>query len=353
MAHYDKLGEEIQRGIEGRNHSIPTGFKRLDKYVSIRKRIYLLIFGATGTGKTAFVHDAYILNPFDDWIAKGKPKARVKPILFSMERSKIYTQAKWLSRKIFLDNGILIPIGKMLGWWEEKLTLNEKNLVDTYSDYINELCEFVDVIEGAQNPTGIYKYVKAYAEKQGRIEEIDEYHKIYIPNNEDEVVEPIVDTFGLMKTEKGMSKKEAIDKGSEYFQIFRDFYGMSPIGISQVNRDLSNPIYQKIDNIEPNLDQVKESGRMAEDGDIVISLFQPSRYKTNDSLYDVSLFINPETGGDFFRKVKILKNTYGEADIPIGMAFMGAIGKFNELPRKTDMQNFDYSTLFNNSYFLK
>ena len=266
VEHFSLLENEINRGIDGKNHSIPTGFRRLDKYVSIRKRIYTLIFGATGTGKTAFTHDAFILNPFDDWVAKGKPKARVKPILFSMERSKIYTQAKWLSRKIFQDNGILIPIGKMLGWWETKLTLDEKNLIDTYSDYINELCEFVDIIEGAQNPTGVYKYVKEYALSHGKEEQISEFKKIYLPDNEDEIVEPIIDTFGLMKTEKGYnSKKEAIDKGSEYFQMFRDLWGMSPIGISQINRDLSNPIYQKMDSIEPNMDQIKESGRPAED----------------------------------------------------------------------------------------
>jgi hypothetical protein len=353
MAHFDKLSEEIERGINGKNHSIPTGFKRLDKYVSIRKRIYTLIFAGTGTGKTAFVHNAYILNAFDDWITKGKPKARVKPILFSMERSKLYTQAKWLSRKIFLDNGILIPIGKMLGWWDDKLSLNEKNLIDTYSDYINELCEFVDIIEGPQNPTGCYKYVKNYAETHGKVEQIDEYHKIYIPNNEDEIVEPIIDTFGLIKTEKGMSKKEAIDKGSEYFQIFRDFYGYSPIAISQVNRDISNPIYHKMESFEPNLDQAKESGRMGEDCDLALSIFQPTRHRTTDSSYDVSLFINPETGGDYFRKIKICKSSYSESDIGIGFAFLGSIGTFAELPKGKDMQSFDYQTLFNNSYFLK
>ena len=87
---------------------------------------------------------------------------KMKVILFSMERSKIYTLTKWLSRKIFLSEGILIPIPKLLGWWDVKLTKNEHDLVLQFEDYINELSEFVDIIEGAQNPTGIYKYVKNY-----------------------------------------------------------------------------------------------------------------------------------------------------------------------------------------------
>ena len=37
-----------------------------------------------------------------------------------------------------------------------------------------------------------------------------------------------------------MSKKEAVDKVSEYCQYFRDVLGYSPVGVSQINRDLSS-----------------------------------------------------------------------------------------------------------------
>lgn len=190
-----------------------------------------------------------------------------------------------------------------------------------------------------------------YAPKGKKVVEVIQTQEGYFFTLE-ELKQVLSDAFGLTKPEKGMNKKEAIDKDSEYFQIFRDFYGYSPIGISQINRDISNPIYQKMDSFEPNLDQVKESGRMAEDCDLALSLFQPTRYKTNDPSYDVSLFINPETGGDYFRKLKICKNSYGEADLGIGFAFMGAIGKFSELPKGKDMSTFDYQSLFNHSYFL-
>ena len=49
----------------------------------------------------------------------------------------------------------------------------------------------------------------------------------------------------------------------------------------------------------------------------------------------------------------ILKNSYGEADVRCGMGFMGATGIFTELPKAKDMENFDYNSLFNHSYFLK
>lgn len=352
--HFSDLELEIQRGIDGLNSGIPMGFNRLNKYIGIRKRIYSVVFGATGSGKSAFVHSAYILNPFDWWHAnKNDTDVRMKVMLFSMERSKVYTKAKWLSRKIFLSEGVMIPIQKLLGWWDTKLTADEHDLVLTYGDYINELCEFCDIVEGGQNPTGIYKYLKNYASANGVFEDVDEYHKVYIPNHPNEIVIPIVDHYGLTKMEKSMEKKQAIDKVSEYFQWSRDLLGYSPVGVSQLTRELSGFMNKKIESFEPTLDHIKESGRPAEDADCVISMFQPSRYKTEDYAYDVNRFIDNSTGGDYFRSVKILKNSYGEADIRIGMGFQGATGIFKELPRKKDMDVFDYDSLFNNSYFLE
>lgn len=353
MKEFDVLKQEVLRGLEGRNSGIPMGFERLNKYVGLRKRMYFLLFGATGSGKSAFCHSSFILNPFDWWyVNKHSTSVKLKFILFSMERSKVYTLAKWTSRKIFLDQGINIPIAKLLGWWDTKLTKDEHDLFLMYEDYVNELTEMCDIVEGAQNPTGIYKYVKRYAEANGRIEEVNEYDRLYHPNNDNEIVIVIADHMGLVKPEKNMNKKEAIDKTSEYFQWTRDFLGYIPVAVSQVNRDLSNPIYQKMDAFEPNLDQVKESGRPAEDSDVVISLFQPSRYKTNDASYNnVTKFISPE-GADCFRSIKILKNTYGESDLRIGMAFHGSTGTFKELPKPKHMEGFDYENLFTGQYFL-
>ena len=58
-----------------------------------------------------------------------------------------------------------------------------------------------------------------------------------------------------------MSKKEAIDKVSEYCQYFRDVLGYSPVGVSQINRDLSSFMTKNITSFEPTLDHIKESGR--------------------------------------------------------------------------------------------
>lgn len=243
---FQLLAEEIERGLIGLNEGIPMGFDRLSRYVGIRKKILTLIFGAAGSGKSAFVHSAYILNPYD-YYAQHRDIVKFKVILFAMERSKIYILAKWMTRKILLDQGILIPLGTLLGWKDfAKLTKDEHDLVLMYGDYMNELLEVVDIIEGAQNPTGIYKYVKKYATENGKFEDVDEFTRVYIPNHSNEIIIPIEDHLGNTKTEKGYStKKEAIDKVSEYNQWFRDILGYSPVTVSQLTRGLNNPIYQK------------------------------------------------------------------------------------------------------------
>ena len=355
MSFFDDVNNEVTNGLEGRNSGIPMGFDRLNRYVGIRRRIMTLVFGATGSGKSAFVHSAYILHPIDYMLAHPEITIKFKVILFSMERSRVYILAKWVSRRIFLEHGILIPIPKLLGWWEKvRLTKDEHDLFLSTKDYLGELMEIVDIIDGPQNPTGVYKYIKTYAEENGRFEQVDEYTKVYIPNHENEIVEVIEDHLGLTKREKShTTKKEAIDKLSEYNQWFRDVLNYTPINVSQLTRALSNPMYQKMDNFEPTLDDVKESGAPGEAADMVISLFDPMRYKTNDGSYgDVSKFIDSSTGANYFRSLKILKNSYGEDSIRIGCAFHGAIGVLKELPKKDHMDGFDYSELFNGSYFL-
>lgn len=360
MSDFDNLRKAIDDGMEGGNQGASMGFERLDKYLSLRKKIYSLVFGATGSGKSAFVHSAFILHPFE-WMKSKQNTGGVKLrfILFSMERSKVYIQAKWLSRRIFLNNGILIPIPKLLGWWDEKLTHDESDLVDLEEDYFNELEEYCTIYEGSRSPADIFRILKEYTNTHGREHDVSEFKKEYEQDDPKEIVIPVGDHLGLTKLTKSISnKKEAIDTVSEHFQYFRDFHHMSPVAVSQLTRALSNPMYTKMDSFEPSIDDIKESGRPGEDSDCIISLFDPMRYKTNDpSFGDVSSFVNAETGAKCFRAVKILKNTYGEDDIRFGMAFAGAIGAFAELPKakyvRENWKQKDYDLVTSGSYFFK
>lgn len=359
MTVFEQFSAEVERGCNGGNAGLSIGLPRASKYIGLRRGIYTTIVSGTGMGKSSLLHNNYILNPYEDSKKPGKPKFKV--FLFSMERPKVYLISRWLSRKIFLDQGILIPVGKMLGWWDTKLTMDERNLINHFKDYIDEMIEggSIEIIDGAHNPTHIYKIVKKYAEAHGKFEDKDEYTKVYIPNDPTEIVEVALDTFGLLKKEERLPlKKDVIDKQSEYFQWMRDALGYFCIGVSQINRDLASPILMKMGDVEPSMDTIKESGRPAEDSDIVISAFDPLRYDINKTLEIDKLGYHPykmedkDTGARYYRRIKILKNTYGESDVAIGSVMHGPTGIFCELPRPRDVSEDHYKQIISGQYFL-
>ena len=116
---FELLKREVELGLEGRNGGIPMGFNRLNRYIGIRKSMYFLVGGLTGSGKTSFIDDAFVLNPFDWYISQKDPGVKLRIVYRSMERSRTYKLAKWVGRKIFLDQGVIIPVPKLLGWTEK------------------------------------------------------------------------------------------------------------------------------------------------------------------------------------------------------------------------------------------
>ncbi len=349
---FEHLKREVQAGLDGRNSGIPMGFNRLNRYIGIRKSMYTLIGGLTGSGKTSFVDDAYVLNPFDWYISQKSPKIKLRIIYRSMERSKTYKLAKWVSRKIFLDQGIIVPVPKLLGW-TDKMTKDEHDLFLMYEDYMGNMNETITIIDGPENAVGIAKELKAHALENGVIEQVDQYNKVYVPNNENEITIVVIDHIGLLKTTQAQpNKKSAIDKMSDELRYARDFYGYTPVVVSQFNRDISNPIRIKNGDVEPQLEDFADSSSTQNDADVVLALFDPMRYKVEDpSGYDLNK-LRDEYGAKYFRSLRLIKNSYGEDDIRIGLGFLGQIGMFKELPKRKDITDGDYDSVLNKTFFL-
>jgi hypothetical protein len=349
---FEQLKQEVQLGLEGRNSGIPMGFDRLNRYIGIRKSMYFLVGGLTGSGKTSFIDDAFVLNPYDWYITQKNPGIKLRVIYRSMERSRTYKLAKWVSRKIFLDTGTIIPVNKLLGW-TEKMTKDEHDLFLMYEDYMGNMGETITIIDGPENAVGIAKELKAHALQNGRIEQVDGYNKIYVPNNPSEITIVVIDHIGLLKTTKDQTtKKAAIDKMSDELRYARDFYGYTPVAVSQFNRDISNPIRIKNGDVEPQLEDFADSSQTQNDADVVLALFDPLRYKVDDpSGYSINK-LKDQFGAKYFRSLRLIKNSYGEDDVRVGLGFMGQIGMFKELPRMKDMTDADYEAVINKTYFL-
>ena len=350
---FEQLKNEVQAGLDGRNNGIPMGFDRLNRFIGIRKSMYFLVGGLTGSGKTSFIDDAFVLNPVDWYLSQKDPQIKLKIIYRSMERSRTYKLAKWISRKIFIDHGTTIPVTKLLGW-TDRMTHDEHDLFLMYEDYMNMVEDIVTIIDGPENAVGIAKELKAHALKNGHIEQIDEYNKRYIPDDENTVTIVVLDHIGLLKTTRDQTtKKEAIDKMSDELRYARDFYGYTPVVVSQFNRSISNIMRIKNGDVEPQLEDFAESSQTQNDADVVLALFDPLRYKVLDtSGYDLNK-LKDQYGAKYYRSLRLIKNSYGEDDVRIGLGFMGQVGMFKELPRQKEITDEIYDSVINKSFFLK
>jgi len=355
MTNFEILSEEVTKGLEGKNEGIPMGFDRLNRYTGIRKSMYFLIGGNTGSGKTSFVDEGFVLNPIDWYLSKENTSDIELEIIYrSMERNRKYKLAKWVGRKIFLDHGIIIPVAKLLGWNKyDRLTKDEHDLYLLQKDYLDALENIITIIDGPENPVGIAKDLKAHALLNGTIEDLDEYNKVYVPKKPNKITIVVQDTLNLLKLTKDLTtKKAAIEKMSDENRYARDFYGYTIAAVSQFNRSISNPMRLKAGDVEPQLEDFKESGQSQDDADVVLTLFDPLRYKVSDpSGYDLNKLVD-EYGSKYFRSLRLIKNSYGSDDLRIGLAFLGELGIFNELPKRKDITEEDYESVLNRSFFL-
>ena len=101
MSVFDELDKRVRKGMDPNNVNIPIGFNRMNKVIGIRESMYSLCGGYTGSGKTTFVDDAFVLNPYEFWL-RNRGRVKMKVIYWSMERKRDYKIAKWISRKLFL-----------------------------------------------------------------------------------------------------------------------------------------------------------------------------------------------------------------------------------------------------------
>lgn len=289
--------------------------------------------------------------------------------LFSMERASKIRIAKWICFLIFVTEGVEIQLPKMMGWWDEKLTKEEYDLINKQKEFIDQILgDYVTIHDGAKTPNEIYKILKDHFENKGEydyIETIDKKTgkkketKIYSPKNQNEIVIPIWDHGNLTKTTQALpTKKQTIDTLVQYAQGFRDLEGAAPIWVSQVNRSISGVTRMKDSEQELVLEDVKESGDIGDASDVAFSIFDPVKYSQSSKTgYNPVDFVDRNNGNNYFRSVQILKSSYGADSIRLPMAFNGFCGQFMELPKRSEVHDSTYQNLIidvlNKSYFLR
>ena len=337
MSYFTDLQDAIERGKLGLNTGLPMG--SLDKLLSIvpniQQRTYYLVAGEPGGGKSAFALNSFLYNPFSLLRAHNPNKLTFKVFMWALEIPKIDIIAKAVCRKLYFKHGYVVDVNLVLSKGKNRIT------DEVYKDAM-ELSYFYDEIEEIfqiyppENPTGIYHTMTDYAKKNGEIitksyqgsdgvtrEAFDKY----IPANPNEYVIILIDHVGLLRRERGFDAKQTIDKMSEYMVSLRNMYGYIPVMVQQISRSMSTTDRFKLKRVEPQLSDLKQTANTQEDANIIFSLFSPARYDFEEHRgYNITQLL------DRYRYLSVLKNRDGEADVGLGLNFIGEIGAFAELP---------------------
>lgn len=336
--YWEELKKNIQRGLEGKNKGLPTGFKRLNQHISnIQQKRYITIGGATGSGKTAYVDSAYLFHPYEFLMANPDYHHSLEVIYYSLEIPPEEKLAKFVCFKLWEEYGIEIDPKELYSEGDFDLDPEVVPLIDEMEEYFAKMQEKVLTFRSSMSPNYMYKDLMNYAESRGKIiRNKDGIITEYIPNDPDLITEIIIDHSNLITPndeDKG-SQKAAIDRASKMLVFFRNVFRFSPIVVSQFNRSIEGMDRKQMDSQEPQLSDFKETGATQEDANVVIGLFYPFRYgiKSHRGYPIDQLKRN-------YRSAHVLKNRGGGDGLVVGLHFHGKIGKFKELPKAKELED--------------
>lgn len=373
---FQAVREEILKGKDGHALWIPFRYPSLSKQVGITKRLYHLIGGDEGSGKTAFLDQSYVLDAHQ--FAMDSDNVNLKTLYFSMERSQVYKKTKWLAHRLYTHNSILRSINDLLGFGTANYPVTDEllSVIDTHEEYFNTLFEQVYIIDGNNNPTGIMKKSYNFALKYGTIYGRDEhgkYYKItysswnekdpnkrqiyipqtecpvelkkaydreYVPDDPTLILQVVLDHYGRLSTEQGLNIKGSIDLTSKYLSNMRDLFGMNVVCIQQFNRNNAN-IQRRINtDLTPEKQDFKDSSNPIEDADVAFGLFNPHKHglKTYKGI-DVSK--TKEDGASRLRTITLMKNSYGKDNLIAMLKFVGECGYYQQITGKASEINYE------------
>jgi len=348
---FSTLWDQIQKGKTGENGSIPFGLERIDNYLDISKSTSYVIGAESGTGKSSITIDQFLSYPIEYYLKnKDSMNLQLDVLCFSMERKFFMSTARLVSKWIYEDHGILIPVKKILGRTTTPISEGEEKLISSYKDRMDLLEKHLFIKEGVTPYDEMYKFIHDFAKKHGEMK-----NGVYHPHHPNHIVLIIIDHIGLVGEDK-----YDIDKFSKLMRQSRDVYGFSPVEVMQLNREISSVQRSNARN-RPKLSDLSGTSNVAHDADVVIALFDPYRHitlndlssdkETKDCCGYVLENLVGEYGYKYYRSLHILKNTYDGEGISVGLGFHPFTGIFKTLPKADEMTAYDYEQVISGKFF--
>ena len=334
----------VDEGREGHNIGLSTGSAKLDLYADgYLPGVSFLIGGASGTGKTTFTLYRYVYCPLVAYLRGECQERDPHWKMFSLEMTRSQVYAKLVSMYIFDNYGVELRFKQIFSRGKDCILSDEEyELLTKCKDFIKILDERLSFFEGSLNEATYLKEMNEELEKWGTFED-----GRYIPNNPHMILGVVIDHMTLIKASNGRSKKEEIDAISrDSVQIRNNTKIVSPIMISQFNRNSNGQERMKQGLQDPSIEDYKDSGSLVEDSMVVIGLFSPHKYKLSTyKKYNIKIL------EQCFIGVFILKSRFGSSDLMIPTGFYGDCSHYADLPKPENI--FDWEKYTSPNYLLE
>jgi replicative DNA helicase len=356
---FEKIKSNWDNFKKGLVNTIPfENFPTLNKHIpGIIKGVYYIVTASSGVGKTQLTKSLFVLEPYK-YIKKYSDKnLKLKILYFALEESKEEFTLGLISNRLKVKHNLSYSVLDLQTYTNKVISQDVLNKIYECREYFQDLEKYLVVEDSISNPTGIYKYVRDYSEKNGthhyktlNIQGKDEkIYSHYTPNDLNEFVIVITDHISLLQEEKDgvtgqmMNKHQTITKWSADYsrkQITKHFK-YAVVNVQQQSADKEKMQFtnqgQSIESkLEPSLDGLADNKLTQRDALVVLGLFAPDRYEIRKHLgHDIVKL------KDNYRCLKILKNRLGRPNLKKGLYFDGETNTFKELDSPSNIEEKD------------
>lgn len=346
---FNKIYSTIERNQklkkEGKVTTITPPFPRLAKvYPGWDKGMYTIITANSGIGKTKFAKFMTIMSVFR--FIKLNPEVKVVIKYFALEETEEDFWLSFLSMLLYQKYKISISVPELKSKGEYTLSDDVKLKIKDCESLVDEIEQYVEVIDYISNGFGIYKYVREYFENpeigQNIIKKDKDGKEIvigYKHNFPDTYYFVVIDQINLLVPDTIGGVKQTHWEAMSYFSkeyVLKGFckrYNCVSVILQQQESAKEKSEYYKgeviAEKLEPSLDGLGNNKETQRDADLVLGIFAPDRYGLKEHRgYDITKL------GDRYRSLKFLKDRhYGLANTYVPLQFDGASSTFIEMDK--------------------
>ena len=341
-----------QNVLAGGVNCIPLPFERFRSEIpGIEQGQYVVVTASQKTGKTNLSDYLYVFHVLD-YAFEHQDQCSAHIIYFALEESVQKIIERYMCYLLYkLDNERVAPTD--LRSTSSDFPISEDILSLLHDPRYKERLDFFEKCVQFEtedtNPTGILRVCESYAKSVGEYKS----HKIesrgnsfkevevfdsYVQNDPNHYKIVVIDHIGLVDREQGFKTKDAVDKMSEYcVKYLRNRYNFTCVAIQQQASEVEGLEAIKQKKMVPSAAGLSDSKYTSRDADLVIGLFDPSKFGLPNWLgYKIQ---DADGSGlrNYARFLYVIANRNGEMGGCCPLFFDGAVCHFEELPKSDDI----------------